>query len=48
LAWWLPRWLGRLLPNLDIEGERLPAAPLTATAYNAASPGQAEAERDAA
>jgi RND superfamily putative drug exporter len=47
-AWWLPRWLGRLLPNLDIEGERLPAAPPTATASDAASPGQAGAERDAA
>ncbi|MEE1927151.1 MMPL family transporter [Streptomyces sp. TRM 70351] len=22
-AWWLPRWLGRLLPNVDVEGERL-------------------------
>src|SRR6266511_1704257 len=22
-AWWLPRWLDRLLPNLDIEGGRL-------------------------
>jgi RND superfamily putative drug exporter len=22
-AWWLPGWLDRLLPNLDIEGERL-------------------------
>lgn len=22
-AWWLPRWLGRLLPNVDIEGEGL-------------------------
>ncbi|RAG84624.1 MMPL family transporter [Streptacidiphilus pinicola] len=22
-AWWLPKWLARLLPNLDIEGERL-------------------------
>ncbi|MDN3354826.1 MMPL family transporter [Actinomadura sp. DC4] len=22
-AWWLPRWLDRALPNLDIEGERL-------------------------
>lgn len=21
--WWLPRWLDRILPNLDIEGERL-------------------------
>jgi RND superfamily putative drug exporter len=22
-AWWIPGWLARLLPNLDIEGERL-------------------------
>ncbi|SEK27599.1 MMPL family transporter [Streptacidiphilus jiangxiensis] len=22
-AWWLPKWLARLLPDLDIEGERL-------------------------
>lgn len=22
-AWWLPRWLSRLLPNLDVEGDRL-------------------------
>ncbi|MFP7833989.1 MMPL family transporter [Marisediminicola sp. LYQ134] len=22
-AWWLPAWLDRILPNLDIEGERL-------------------------
>ncbi|WP_069811213.1 MMPL family transporter [Streptomyces sp. TP-A0874] len=22
-AWWLPRWLDRLLPNVDIEGENL-------------------------
>jgi RND superfamily putative drug exporter len=22
-AWWLPRWLGRVLPNVDIEGEGL-------------------------
>jgi RND superfamily putative drug exporter len=22
-AWWLPRWLDRLLPNIDIEGEHL-------------------------
>ncbi|MEV8627277.1 MMPL family transporter [Streptomyces sp. NBC_01268] len=25
-AWWLPRWLDRLLPNLDVEGERLARA----------------------
>ncbi|MET0726765.1 MAG: MMPL family transporter [Acidimicrobiales bacterium] len=22
-AWWLPRWLDRALPNIDVEGERL-------------------------
>lgn len=22
-AWWLPGWLGRLLPNVDVEGEKL-------------------------
>jgi len=22
-AWWMPKWLGRLLPNVDIEGEDL-------------------------
>ncbi len=22
-AWWLPGWLDRLLPNIDIEGEAL-------------------------
>jgi RND superfamily putative drug exporter len=22
-AWWLPRWLDRLLPDLDIEGKNL-------------------------
>ncbi|MGW5879918.1 MMPL family transporter [Nocardiopsis terrae] len=29
-TWWLPRWLDRLLPNVDIEGDRLNAtAPAT-------------------
>jgi RND superfamily putative drug exporter len=23
-AWWLPRWLDRILPNVDVEGEKLP------------------------
>jgi RND superfamily putative drug exporter len=23
-AWWLPRWLGRILPDLDVEGTKLP------------------------
>ncbi|MBV1852685.1 MMPL family transporter [Catellatospora tritici] len=22
-AWWLPRWLGRVLPDMDVEGQRL-------------------------
>lgn len=22
-AWWLPKWLDRLLPNLDVEGDKL-------------------------
>ena len=22
-AWWMPKWLGRILPNVDIEGEKL-------------------------
>jgi RND superfamily putative drug exporter len=22
-AWWLPRWLGAILPNVDVEGDRL-------------------------
>jgi RND superfamily putative drug exporter len=25
-AWYLPRWLDRVLPNIDVEGERLSAA----------------------
>ncbi|MFF8600695.1 MMPL family transporter [Streptomyces sp. NPDC015232] len=25
-AWWLPKWLGRVLPNVDVEGEGLAAA----------------------
>jgi RND superfamily putative drug exporter len=26
--WWLPRWLDRILPNLDVEGSYDEAAPL--------------------
>ena len=25
-AWWLPRWLDRVLPDLDVEGARLTSA----------------------
>ena len=27
-AWWLPRWLDRALPNVDLEGSRIARAPL--------------------
>ncbi|MEU6017879.1 MMPL family transporter [Streptomyces sp. NPDC047515] len=34
-AWWLPRWLGKVLPRVDVEGEKLthggPAAPAPTT-----------------
>ncbi|MDT0268790.1 MMPL family transporter [Streptomyces sp. DSM 44915] len=30
-GWWLPGWLGRRLPHVDIEGSRLPAPPADAT-----------------
>jgi RND superfamily putative drug exporter len=23
VAWWMPKWLGRILPNVDVEGEQL-------------------------
>jgi putative drug exporter of the RND superfamily len=26
-VWWLPRWLSRRLPHVDIEGEAEPPAP---------------------
>jgi RND superfamily putative drug exporter len=22
-AWWLPKWLDRILPDVDVEGEKL-------------------------
>jgi len=27
-AWWLPKWLDRILPNVDVEGEKLERAHL--------------------
>lgn len=36
-AWWLPRWLGRILPRVDIEGEAL-AAPATTTPATVETP----------
>jgi RND superfamily putative drug exporter len=26
--WWLPRWLDRILPNIDVEGHAEEAAPI--------------------
>ncbi|MBB3045549.1 MMPL family transporter [Nocardioides soli] len=33
-AWWLPRWLDRLLPNVDVEGERLDRPHLRDPSYD--------------
>ncbi|MEU1290361.1 MMPL family transporter [Kitasatospora sp. NPDC005856] len=43
-AWHLPGWLDRLLPDLDVEGERLERAPHAALSVTAeASPGEGPA-----
>ena len=34
-AWWLPRWLDRLLPNVDVEGENLDRPYLRDSSYDA-------------
>ena len=36
-AWWLPRWLGRLLPSVDIDGARARPSPDMAPAGRAGS-----------
>ena len=41
-AWWLPRWLDRLLPNLDVEGDRLKQHLI---AQKTGGPGRAELRR---
>ena len=33
-AWWLPRWLDRLLPDVDVEGEKLERPYLRDTSYD--------------
>ncbi|MEV6330713.1 MMPL family transporter [Streptomyces sp. NPDC051909] len=43
-AWWLPKWLGRVLPNVDVEGESLAAAAAAAPAAGAAPPAETEKE----
>ncbi|NYI95288.1 putative membrane protein YdfJ with MMPL/SSD domain [Streptomonospora nanhaiensis] len=46
-AWWLPRWLDALLPNVDVEGERLAPVPAGGAA-GADEERAAEDERGAA
>jgi RND superfamily putative drug exporter len=33
-AWWLPRWMDRLMPNVDVEGEKLDRPYLRDTSYD--------------
>ena len=44
-AWWLPRWLDRLLPNLDVEGAAL-AERLAAREQSAEGVEETERERE--
>jgi RND superfamily putative drug exporter len=37
-AWWLPGWLGRVLPRVDIEGEALATPPAASAGNPAAEP----------
>ncbi|MET4096010.1 MMPL family transporter [Arthrobacter sp. UYCu712] len=37
-AWWLPRWLGRILPDVDVEGTKLRPAASAASAEAEAEP----------
>ncbi|MFF2082570.1 MMPL family transporter [Nocardia sp. NPDC058176] len=41
-AWWLPRWLDRVLPHVDIEGETLPSPSKTTTGSPSADRPKAE------
>ena len=45
-AWWLPRWLDRVLPHMDIEGESaaLPASSGTEAPVHVLGLGRTEAE----
>jgi RND superfamily putative drug exporter len=51
-AWWLPKWLDRRLPDLDIEGDRLDHAHAAALPESAPLPrtgaGDAEGARASA
>ncbi|MDR7081346.1 RND superfamily putative drug exporter [Arthrobacter ginsengisoli] len=41
-AWWLPRWLDRILPDVDVEGAKL-RQPVAAVAGSVAEPAEAAA-----
>jgi RND superfamily putative drug exporter len=43
--WWLPRWLDRLLPNVDVEGEGL-RKQLGETPSDGEGHGDAQGERE--
>ncbi|MFG2194339.1 MMPL family transporter [Streptomyces sp. NPDC048639] len=40
-AWWLPRWMDKVLPNVDVEGERLRKPTAVETADGPAAAGDA-------
>jgi RND superfamily putative drug exporter len=48
-AWWLPRWLDRILPNVDVEGAQLERghSPAAATTTAATTTGKASAPAEA-
>jgi RND superfamily putative drug exporter len=49
-AWWLPKWLDRILPNVDVEGASLerthPHAPIDATELGANDDAEADADAE--
>jgi RND superfamily putative drug exporter len=42
-AWWLPRWLDHILPDVDVEGARLRKPSTTAAADSAPEPAEVPA-----
>jgi RND superfamily putative drug exporter len=42
-AWWLPRWLDRILPDVDVEGAKLRKPDTTPAAGSAAEPAEVPA-----
>ena len=47
-AWWLPKWLDRLIPNVDVEGASLERRhPHVASELTAAATGSMEATASA-